>query len=121
MRTLILLPLALAGLSGCVAYTEPYGYNQSYGYGEPAAVYTQPGHIYNAPPVYRYGAAPYGYSGHGYYRGSPGGYGGHGGYGRAYRDRDRDRDGVPNRLDRDRDGDGVPNRLDRRPNNPRLF
>lgn len=30
--------------------------------------------------------------------------------------RDRDRDGVPNRVDRDRDGDGVPNRYDRRPN-----
>jgi hypothetical protein len=33
--------------------------------------------------------------------------------------RDRDRDGVPNRMDRDRDGDGVPNRLDSNPNNPR--
>jgi hypothetical protein len=32
--------------------------------------------------------------------------------------RDRDRDGVPNRVDRDRDGDGVPNRMDRRPDNP---
>jgi hypothetical protein len=32
--------------------------------------------------------------------------------------RDRDRDGVPNRVDRDRDGDGVPNRLDRAPDNP---
>ncbi len=32
--------------------------------------------------------------------------------------RDRDGDGVPNRVDRDRDGDGVPNRLDNRPNNP---
>jgi len=34
------------------------------------------------------------------------------------RDRDQDRDGVPNRYDRDRDGDGVPNRYDRRPDNP---
>jgi hypothetical protein len=33
--------------------------------------------------------------------------------------RDKDRDGVPNRLDRDRDGDGVPNRVDRAPDNPR--
>ncbi len=33
--------------------------------------------------------------------------------------RDRDRDGVPNRMDRDRDGDGVPNRRDDAPNNPR--
>ena len=35
------------------------------------------------------------------------------------RDRDRDRDGVPNRRDRDRDGDGVPNRRDSEPDNPR--
>jgi hypothetical protein len=33
--------------------------------------------------------------------------------------RDRDRDGIPDRMDRDRDGDGVPNRVDRRPDNPR--
>jgi len=32
--------------------------------------------------------------------------------------RDRDRDGIPNRFDRDRDGDGVPNRYDRAPDNP---
>ena len=36
-------------------------------------------------------------------------------------DRDRDRDGVPNRYDRDRDGDGVPNRYDRRPDDPRRY
>jgi hypothetical protein len=35
--------------------------------------------------------------------------------------RDRDRDGVPDRVDRDRDGDGVPNRQDRRPNDPRRY
>ncbi|WP_307720439.1 hypothetical protein [Massilia atriviolacea] len=34
-------------------------------------------------------------------------------------DRDRDNDGVPNRADRDRDGDGVPNHRDGRPDNPR--
>lgn len=28
------------------------------------------------------------------------------------------RDGVQNRVDRDRDNDGVPNRMDRRPNDP---
>jgi hypothetical protein len=43
--------------------------------------------------------------------------------GRTYRsrpqERDRDRDGIPDRVDRDRDGDGVPNRMDRRPDNPR--
>lgn len=33
-------------------------------------------------------------------------------------DRDRDNDGVRNRADRDRDGDGVRNRRDARPNNP---
>ncbi len=38
---------------------------------------------------------------------------------RPYGDRDRDRDGVPNRADRDKDGDGVPNRYDRAPNDPR--
>lgn len=32
--------------------------------------------------------------------------------------RDRDRDGIPNRYDRDRDNDGVPNYRDSRPNNP---
>lgn len=32
--------------------------------------------------------------------------------------RDKDRDGVPNRMDRDKDGDGVRNRDDSRPNNP---
>jgi len=40
---------------------------------------------------------------------------------RAYGDRDRDRDGVPNRYDRDRDNDGVPNRYDRQPNNPNRY
>ena len=39
-------------------------------------------------------------------------------YGQGYADRDRDRDGVPNRYDRDRDGDGTPNYADRRPGNP---
>ncbi|KQW64317.1 thrombospondin type 3 repeat-containing protein [Variovorax sp. Root411] len=38
--------------------------------------------------------------------------------GQHYGNRDRDRDGVPNRYDRDRDNDGVPNRYDRNPNNP---
>ena len=38
-----------------------------------------------------------------------------------YSNRDRDRDGVPNRVDRDRDGDGVPNRYDNRPSNPSRY
>jgi hypothetical protein len=36
-------------------------------------------------------------------------------------DRDRDRDGVPNRVDRHRDGDGVPTHPDSRPNDPRRY
>lgn len=39
----------------------------------------------------------------------------------THRDRDRDRDGVPNRMDRDRDGDGIRNRDDSRPNNPNRY
>ena len=35
--------------------------------------------------------------------------------------RDRDGDGVANRVDRDRDGDGVRNRDDARPNNPNRY
>jgi hypothetical protein len=35
------------------------------------------------------------------------------------RGRDRDRDGIPDRLDNDRDNDGIPNHLDRRPNDSR--
>ncbi|HSV52333.1 MAG TPA: hypothetical protein VLJ57_09470 [Burkholderiaceae bacterium] len=98
MKTLFLLPLALAGLSGCVAV--PYGHGgPSYGYGGPPAVYTEPAYnIYSAPPPV-------------YYQ--------HRDRSPAYRSRDRDRDGIPDRADRDRDGDGTPNRLDRRPNDPR--
>lgn len=36
-----------------------------------------------------------------------------------WQERDRDRDGVPDRLDADRDNDGVPNQYDARPNDPR--
>ena len=36
-------------------------------------------------------------------------------------ERDRDRDGVPNRYYRDRDGDGVRNERDRRPNDPNRY
>ena len=40
----------------------------------------------------------------------------------SYRgERDRDRDGIPDRADRDRDGDGVRNGQDRRPDDPRRF
>jgi hypothetical protein len=33
----------------------------------------------------------------------------------------RDREGFNHRVDRDRDRDGVPNRYDRRPDNPRRY
>lgn len=36
-------------------------------------------------------------------------------------ERDRDRDGIANRVDRDRDGDGVRNRQDGYPNDPRRY
>lgn len=36
-------------------------------------------------------------------------------------DRDRDNDGIPNRRDMDRDGDGVRNDRDNRPDNPRRY
>ena len=93
MRKLIAL-LALAGLSGCVAYGGPYGYADAH-----------------------YGSGPY-YSG-GYYYDRPAYiYGG--GYYRPYRQqRDSDRDGIPNWRDRDRDGDGVSNRRDMFPRDPR--
>ena len=41
--------------------------------------------------------------------------------GRYYENRDRDRDGVRDRVNRDRDGDGVPDRQDRRPDDPRRY
>jgi hypothetical protein len=95
MKLLALL-LAAAGLSGCVAY--PYG---SPGY------YSQGGYYQGAPYVVE-PSSVYIYGGISYQPRPP-----H--YGR----RDRDRDGIPDRVDRDRDGDGVPNRVDRRPSDPR--
>jgi len=105
MKTLLALAAAgtLAALAGCAAYRDPYGY--------PGGVYPATG-VYQTVPAY----GPYG-----------GGYGQYGAY-PAYPSyptqgvpgarRDRDHDGIPNRIDRDRDGDGVPNEFDRRPNNP---
>jgi hypothetical protein len=93
--------LAVAGLSGCVAYGVPYGSAEAY-YG-------------NTP---YYGSAYYGNTVPYVVEDRPVYVHGHGG--RAAR-RDRDRDGVPDRYDRDRDGDGVPNRYDSRPNNPRRY
>jgi len=98
---LLIALLAVAGLSGCVAYGVPYGsaevyygtgtpyyggyYGGYYGHSYPYVIEQRPTYIYGAPA-------------------------------RAYRDRDRD--GVPNRHDRDRDGDGVSNRRDAYPNDP---
>jgi len=101
MIRLLLIPLALVGLSGCVAYA-PYAYEGRYGYSEPVVVvqpgiYVQPG-IVTVQPHHRHRPPP---RLHGHPR------------------RDLDRDGVPNRYDRDRDGDGIPDRYDRRPNTPR--
>ena len=39
----------------------------------------------------------------------------------ANRNRDRDHDGIPDRVDRDRDGDGVRNSQDRRPDDARRY
>jgi len=46
---------------------------------------------------------------------------GHGAYQGGPYQRDRDRDGIPDRVDRDRDGDGVRNSQDLRPNDPRRY
>ena len=112
MKSLLLPLAACAALAGCVGYGDApvsYGYpgvyqsgiyqsgvysTYPYGgvYSQPGTIYSQPGAIYSQPAqVYQDG------------RGM----------------RDRDRDGIPNRLDDDRDGDGVRNRDDAYPNNPR--
>jgi hypothetical protein len=94
---LLLALMAIAGLSGCVAYGDPY---------VSGAVH------YGSTPYYGgtyYGHAPYVVERRPYIYG--------GSYSRGYRDRDGD--GVANRYDRDRDGDGVSNRRDAFPNNPR--
>ena len=143
---MILPALALAGLGGCAVYPEPgyggysdgpyvseppvtvYGgtsitYGTTYGYPVPVSVYPRRYHETQPPPP---PPRPFFYGG-GHQRPpeaqrpparpdagprppnrSP----------REYR-RDRDGDGVPDRVDRDRDGDGTRNRFDRRPDNPR--
>lgn len=94
----LLLPLSLcAALAGCATYVDPYG--AGYGYN------TYPGYTTTYPHAYGvYEATPYPV------------------YPNEVRGRrDRDRDGIPNRVDADRDGDGVPNHRDARPNNPRRY
>jgi hypothetical protein len=103
MKSALTAILACAGLAGCVGYggvgygtgygAYPYG---GYGYSQPGYYYGNPGYVYGGTAVY---SAP--------------------AHGRGMRDRDRD--GIPNRMDSDRDNDGVPNRLDARPNNPRRY
>lgn len=103
----LLVPLlAVAGLSGCVAYGgDPY-YTGSPGYS--TSPYYSSGSVYYGNTVpYTVQTAPTYIYDRGAHQRRPRG------------ERDRDRDGVPNRLDRDRDGDGVRNRDDARPNNPR--
>lgn len=104
---LLVAALAAAGLSGCVAYADPYygggpGYSPPYSsapYYSGSISYGQAPYVVQPAPIYLYG-------GRGWDRHWRGG-------------RDRDHDGIPNRWDRDRDGDGVPNRLDAWPNDPR--
>ena len=101
MKVLIAL-LALAGLSGCVAYGVPYSADVHYSTGAPyyGGYYGHSApYVIDQRPTYIYGHGGRGYGGRGY--------------------RDRDGDGIPNRYDRDRDGDGVSNRRDAYPNNPR--
>jgi len=98
--------LAVAGLSGCVAYAgDPY-YTGSQVYSTTPYYSGGPGYYGNTVPYSVQPAPVYIYGGGVYER-------------RGRGDRDRDRDGIPNRVDRDRDGDGVPNHRDAYPNNPR--
>jgi hypothetical protein len=105
MKSLLALA-AVAALAGCATYGDPYGY----GYGHPVGVYPSASVTYQTGPAYGYG----GYSSYPTYPSTV-----YPAYPSGRGMRDRDRDGIPNRVDRDRDGDGVPNRYDERPNNPR--
>lgn len=94
MRAVLVAAAAacLAGLTGCAVYPASYDGGVQYGGNAPVVVQPQPVYIHGSSGSRAYPALR----------------------------RDRDRDGIPNRIDRDRDGDGVPNRWDQRPNNPRL-
>ncbi len=98
MKALLLSLAAVAALAGCASYGDPYGYGSA-----TVQYQTGPGYSYGYPSTY-----PGAYGAYGTYPGYPAG---------TVR-RDRDADGIPNRVDHDRDGDGVPNQYDRRPNNP---
>jgi hypothetical protein len=101
MRVLLIPLAAVAVLSGCATYGDPYGY--SYPAYPGVGVYSTP-YPATVYPAYQGNV----YQGN-VYQGNV--------YGRGQRDRDGD--GIPNRLDNDRDNDGVPNQFDSRPNNPR--
>jgi hypothetical protein len=118
MKALLIPAAAVALLAGCVGYGDPVGYGYGYpgSYGGPVISSGYPGTVggvYGPQTVYQqypygtYGAYPnahpnvYAYPNNG-----------------VVRNRDRDGDGIRNRVDRDRDGDGVPNVNDARPNNP---
>lgn len=110
-KTLLLLAAAAAVLSGCAVYPAP-AYD-GYGYGD-----SGPAYVTTPAPVYIQGSAVYRHSSPNYGPAQPRGYRPPPGHGP--RERDRDRDGIPNYRDRDRDGDGVRNRDDRNPNDPRV-
>lgn len=111
MKALLLPLAACAVLAGCATYGDPY-----YGHAYPAGAYpggavVQTYPSYGAGAVYQthqYGGVTYSNS-YPVYQTDP--------YARQYRDRDRD--GIPNRMDNDRDGDGVPNAYDAYPGDPR--
>lgn len=109
MIKLCSLLLAVGSLGGCVAYPAHYGPSGStYPYDYDSAAYYGGAPVLLEQPVYMYGYGGYRYR----YQPRPDG--------RWHKPhRDRDHDGIPNRLDRDRDGDGTANRRDRYPNNPR--
>lgn len=99
----VLLPLvACAALAGCATYADPY-YGSGYAY--PGYTTTYPYGVYQGAPYPAYSTGVYI----------------NGVYTHPRRGRDRDRDGIPDRVDPDRDNDGVPNHRDARPNNPRRY
>jgi hypothetical protein len=106
MKALLIPLAACAALAGCATYGDPYGYSYP-GYSHPGAAYPA-ATVYQGYPA-TYGSTVYGtYPQSRVYTDQ---------YGRTYRDRDRD--GIPNRVDADRDGDGVPNQYDAYPRDPR--
>lgn len=93
MKTIAIALIATGSvLSGCVAYDTPVTRPGYYSSGQGATYYTTDGRAYSSG-----GTGPHYTSD-----------------GRAYYTRDGN-----HYYQRDRDGDGVPNRMDRRPDDPR--